>query len=91
MLAPPVTSGAPPRRHRARAKPQGVGGRDNRADEREQRASEGEQGGDTAHDKHRGELESEHGAHKQGGHRETHTQRTGKTQSNGPVDQPGAA
>ena len=51
--------------------PQVVRGQDNLAEERQQRANEGQHGGHKEKDNHRGEMQRKQGAHKERGHGET--------------------
>jgi|RhiMetdeSRZDD1v2_1073273.scaffolds.fasta_scaffold13060_10 hypothetical protein len=78
----------PPLRRLPGTNPQMVGAQDDLTEELQQRANERQHGSHKEQDNHRGELESEQGADKERGHRQTQTQGTGNTQGNGAVDQP---
>src|SRR5262245_17722671 len=74
---PHANASVPPLRRLPGTNPQVVGSQDDLAEERQQRANEGDHRGHKEQDNHRGELQSEQGADKERGHREAQTQGTG--------------
>jgi hypothetical protein len=59
--------------------------------EGEQSADEGQHSGDEEQWDHSRQIEAEKGTDKEGGHRQTHAERTQNTEGNGSIDQAGVA